>query len=435
MLRPVSGEAPPSAAPPAPRETRTGQWWLVAGGGIAAQLVMTVNGVLAARVLGVEGRGQMVLATILAAAASQLTLGGSLPNAVTHQLAARGISARDGLRGLVGRWVVWGTLAGAAAAGCLLALERDELGSTAIWLLAFLVLVLAVEGMASRILVGAMMGEGAPLVHVALTGLLPQLMILVVLAVVVVFGFSWSAAAVISLSAVFTAVVFVGRLRLLAPRTPGTPPLDRAELGSLARRTHIGSVGPIDGLGIDRILVGSLLGNVALGLYSAAFALGGLATIFGVCLGMVALPRITQLQKDPASERHFVRRWLLLSAGLMVAMVLALEVTMEPLIRYTFGTAFLPAVDVGRWLVVGLGLLGYRRILVAVLQGRGSGGYASLVELGLTPVMVGGIVWAAMVDSQVAAGVTMTVVGGCACAILLAAVCRPRSSDAVAAGL
>ncbi len=427
MLRPVSGDPPAGDAVAAPREARTGQWWLIAGGGVAAQLVMTVNGVLAARVLGVEGRGQMVLATILAAAASQLTLGGSLPNAVTHQLAARRISARDGLRGLVGRWVAWGCLAGAAAALCLLALERDALDSTSIWLLALLVLVLAVEAMASRILVGAMMGEGAPLIHVALTGLLPQVMILVVLTIVVAFGFAWNAAAVISLSAVFTAVVFFGRLRLLAPRSPGTAPLDRAELGSLARRTHIGSVGPIDGLGIDRILVGSLLGNVALGHYSAAFALGGLATIFGLCLGMVALPRVTQLQSEPARERHFVRRWLLLSAGLMVVMVLALEVTMEPLIRYTFGTPFLPAVEVGRWLVVGLGLLGFRRILVAVLQGRGSGGYASAVELALTPVMVGGIVWAAMADSQVAAGVTMMVVGGCACGILLLAVARPRS--------
>ena len=54
---------------------------MIVGGGILTQLLTTVTGILSARMLGVEGRGQVVLVASLAMMTSQLTLGGSLPNA------------------------------------------------------------------------------------------------------------------------------------------------------------------------------------------------------------------------------------------------------------------------------------------------------------------------------------------------------------------
>ena len=114
---------------PAAREETVAPWWLIAVAGIFTQLLTTISGVLAARMLGVEGRGQVVLVAVLAATASQLTLGGSLPNAITKQLAERRVVARDGLRGLTRRWAPWGVLAAAVAAAYMLFLEWDASGS------------------------------------------------------------------------------------------------------------------------------------------------------------------------------------------------------------------------------------------------------------------------------------------------------------------
>lgn len=404
-------------------------WWMIALAGVATQFLLMVNGVIAARMLGVEGRGQVVMVAILAAAASQLTLGGSLPNAVTHQLAATGRNTRDGLRGFAGRWSLWGTLAGLVAAGYLVVVERNDL-DTEVALLAAAVVLMALQTMASRILVAAMLGEETPPVTVALTSLLPQLVLVVVTGTALAMGVRWSAVELLAVMIVCTGLVLLARVRALAPRR-GEAPLDRAELNAFARRTHIGSVGPIDGLGLDRILVGSLLGSSALGLYSAAFALGGLTNILALCLAMVALPRITKLQSLPGEERAFVRGWLIMSALLLGGVVVGLVWVVEPVIRLTFGAEFLGAVPVARWLVVGCGLLGFRRVLTAVLQGRGRGGVPSFVELALTPVMVGGIVWCSFVDSLLGVGVVMTIAGTTSVLLLGAFVLRtpPGGSD------
>ncbi|MDN5893796.1 MAG: hypothetical protein L0H93_07180 [Nocardioides sp.] len=414
---PLTGEVDRSKKPP---------WWLFALSGIGTQFLLMVNGVIAARMLGVDGRGQVVMVAILAAMASQLTLGGSLPNAITRQLADRGVTARDGLHGMLARWTLWGLLAAAVAGGYLAWLERDGSRTTA-WLLALLTVVSALQAMASRILMGAMLGEGTNLTHVALTGVLPQVVVVVVVGGAFAVGIRWNAVELLTVTVVSTGLVLLARLKVLAaPTRRPEDRLDRIELARLARRTHIGSVGPIDGLAIDRVLVGSLLGSYALGLYSAAFALGGLTSIFGACLAMVALPQITKAQKELATEPAAVRSWLVLSVLLIGAVVLVLEVGTGLIIRLTFGEPFLPATEVSRWLIAASGLLGLRRVLISVLQARDRGGLPSLVELALTPVVVLGILVAAHQDSLVAVGVTMTVVGALACGVLGVAVARSR---------
>jgi O-antigen/teichoic acid export membrane protein len=399
-------------------QAHVASWWVLAGAGILTQLLTTVSGILAARMVGVEGRGQVVMVATLGAMASQLTLGGSLPNAVTKLLAERGVVARDGLRGLVRGWTLWGLLAAAIAGGYMLFLEWDAPGAMK-YGLAVAVVVMGLQVMASRILMGAMLGEGTNHFHIALTGLLPQAAVVGVVSTALALGISWNPVELLTVTIVCTGLVLAARLRVMA-RPSGRPEdgLDKAELTRLARRTHIGSVGPIDGLGLDRMLVGSLLGNVQLGLYSVAFALGGLTSLFGLALGMVALPRIAVLQEDPQAERHFVRRLLLFSMALFAVVVLALQAVLVPVIRLTFGSDFLDATECARWMVVASAFLGLRRVMIAVLQGRGRGGFASIVELALTPVMIGGIILAAAMDSLVAVGITMLAVGIVSCLVL-----------------
>ena len=411
-----------------PGEEKVASWWVVAIAGILTQLLTTISGVLAARMLGVEGRGQVVLVAVLAATASQLTLGGSLPNAITKQLAERRVTARDGLRRLPRVWAPWGLLGALAAGGYLLLLEADAEGTTK-YALAGTVVVMAVQLMTLRILIGAMLGERAKVMTIALASVLPQALVVAVYAVATALDAGWSPVELLLVNVVCTGLVVVARLRGLAPATGRAEDrLDPADLHRLARSTHIGSVGPIDGLAIDRMLVGSLLGNAALGLYSVAFALGGLTTIFALCLAQVSLPHISGLQGDPAAESAFVKRWLLTTLVLLGAVVGVLELLLEPIIRITFGADFLGATECARWVLLASGLLGFRRVLIAILQGRDRGRVASVTELALTPVVVVGIVLAAAADSLVGVGLTMLAAGAAGCLVLGIAVHRSEAT-------
>lgn len=400
---------------------------MAVGAGFLTQLLMAVTGVVSARMLGVDGRGQVVLVASLATLASQLTLGGSLPNAVSRQLAERGVSARDGLSHLVGRWTLWGLLAAIAAGGVFLVIERNDAGS-AKYALAVAVVLTAIQAMASQILVGAMLGEGTDLLNVGLTSMLPQALTTAVIAAAFAAGVRWNAVELTAVTIVCVGAVLLARLRLLAkPTHDPAAALDRKELAALARRTQIGSIGPLDGLGIDRTLVGGLLGSLQLGLYSAAYALTGLSTIIGGCLAMVILPRVTVAQRDPETEPAVVRRWLVAAGGLIVVVVTLLDLAARPLIRLTFGPEFVAAAACAHWLLAASGLLDFRRVMIAVMQARNCGGRASVIEVSLTPFVIVGIVVAAIHHSLVAAGIAMFAVACVACLLHGAALVRSRS--------
>lgn len=391
---------------------------MIVGGGLLTQLLSTVSGIISARMLGASGRGQVFLVASLALMASQLTLGGSLPNAITKMLAERGVTARDGLRRLLPKWWRWSVVPSAVAAGYLLFLQRDTSGATK-YALAIGVLVMTVEAMMGRILVGALLGEGADLIQVAMTSVLPQAVTTIALAAAYGFGLHWNGPDVIAVTALTTAVVLAFRLRRLKPPTKlRTDMLDEQALRGLVRRTYIGSVGPIDGLSMDRTLVGSFMGNTQLGLYSAADALAGLTGILGGCLALVVLPRVTTAQQDPEREHALVRRWLIMSALLIGSIVGVLEVGTHAIIKLTFGEQFITATACAQWLLFASGLLDFRRVLIAVLQGRDHGGQASVIELGLTPFVVIGIVVAALRHSLVDVGITMAAVGLVSCLAL-----------------
>lgn len=410
-----AGNAPPER-PKQAGDTVT--WVAIVGAGIFAQLLVTINGVLAARMLGVQGRGQVVLVSSLAMMASQLTLGGGLPNALTKLLAERGVTARDGLSHLLPQWLLMSLIPSGLAAGYLLYLERDSSGSTR-YALAVVLAVMAIQTMGLRMLIGAMLGEGTPIVPFALTNLAPQAAITAALALVFALGARLDPVQLLSVmigSALLTSLARLFALRKpthdLAHRIPSK------DVWQLTRKTHIGSVGPIDGLSIDRTLVGSLLGNAQLGLYSAAFALAGLTNIIGGCLAMVVLPRVALVQADAVAERSIVRRWIVLSAGLILACVLGLEVVAGPVIRVAFGRDFTDATECAHWLIAAGGLLSFRRVLIAILQARGRGGWASWIEIALTPFVVLGVWLSSRSESLIGVGVTMTVVGGIGCLML-----------------
>lgn len=413
MLQPVS--SPPVSPVRAHKHV---PWWLLTGAGMLTQLLMLASGVMTARLLGVDGRGQALLVATLGAVAAQLTLGGGLADAVTKLLAEKGLTARDGLRGIVGTWVPGALAAGAIAAVVFLVFERGHLSLTTLTL-ALCVLVTALQGMGARLMIGAMLGEGTDPIRIALTTVLPQAAIVGALAISLLFHVPWNVVGVMGLTILCAALVLGAQLMSLAPSDgPAAGPLDASELRGLARRTHIGSIGPIDGLALDRLLVGALLGNGSLGLYSVAYSVSSLHNILGITLARVALPRLAVLQSDPAAERRQVRRTFVLTTVLMAGVTVPLLLIMGPLIRIAFGDAFAPATATARWVVLASAFLGFRRVQISVLQARDRSRYASIVEFILAGVLVVGILVAWRRDSLELVGIMLTIVGVLACLLL-----------------
>ncbi|ALX05736.1 lipopolysaccharide biosynthesis protein [Aeromicrobium erythreum] len=381
----------------------------VVGGGFVVQGLLTITGIISARLLGVEGRGELALVVALSAMAAQLTLGGSLPNALTARLAARGLTTRGGVGHLVRPWTVL-AVAVALPFGVLFAVLHGEVGDPGVWWLGAAVVALALLNMGYRLVLAGLLGEGAPMPRIALATLLPQTLVTFVVAGMFVVV---DRTTPLVLSAVMIGAFSVGMvvsLGLLAARPADADErLDGPDLWRLTRATYVGSIGPIDGLALDRTLVGAIMGTVALGLYSAAAALASLPGMMGTGIAAVLLPRIAAAQADPARERALVRRWVAGATAVLGALTVVLVLSADWIIVLAFGRAFESAVPVAHWLVAASGLLGLRRVLVAVLQGRDRGAVASRIELALTPVLVVAIVLAARADAVEAVGVAMLV--------------------------
>lgn len=402
----------------------------VVGGGFVVQGLLTVTGIISARLLGVEGRGELALVVALSAMAAQLTLGGSLPNALTARLAAQRLTTRAGVGHLVRPWSVL-AVAVALPFGVLFAVLHGDVAEPGVWWLAAAVVALALLNMGYRLVLGGLLGEGAPMQRIAVATLLPQTLVTVVMVGLFLVTDRTTPLVLSLVMIVSFAVGMVVSVGLLARPGDAQDRLEGRDLWRLTRATYVGSIGPIDGLALDRTLVGAIMGTVALGLYSAAAALASLPAMMGTGVAAVLLPRVAAARADPAAERLVVRRWVGGAVVVLGLLTTLLVVAAGPIIVLAFGREFESAVAVAHWLVAASGLLGLRRVLVAVLQGRDRGAVASWIELALTPVLVVAIVVAARADAVEAVGVAMLAtavasVGSLAVALRLTSPTRRR---------
>jgi O-antigen/teichoic acid export membrane protein len=275
--------------------------------------------------------------------------------------------------------------------------------------------------------------------RIAVATLLPQTLVTVVMVGLFAVVDSTTPLVLSLVMIVSFAVGMVVSVGLLARPGDARERLEGRDLWRLTRATYVGSIGPIDGLALDRTLVGAIMGTVALGLYSAAAALASLPAMMGTGVAAVLLPRVAAAQADPVLERQVVRRWIggaVLVLGLLTA---GLVLAADWIIVLAFGREFESAVAVAHWLVAASGLLGLRRVLVAVLQGRDRGAVASWIELALTPVLVVAIVLAARADAVEAVGMAMLATAVASVASLTVALrrtapARPAPVSAGAAG-
>jgi len=402
---------------------------VIAGGTFGIQAMLLVTGIISARLLGVEGRGQIALVSAAALLLARVTMAGSLPVAVSQLLAREGLTARDGLRPFVLRWSAWALLPSLAAGGWLAWVLRDEgaglqlglSGATAGFT------YLSIVG---GILASAVQGELASAAKAVGGALLLQAPFFVLLSAFAALGWVEGPVTVAVLMVAGGLIGILLALRLLRPAEGRPSTLDSAEVRRVAATNYVNAVGTLNGIGIDRNLVGVWLGTAALGLYSVGLAFATMSAVLGNAVSSLLLPRLAAHHDHPEEQRRLARTWLSLTALLLALIVGALELVVEPVIRIAFGEEFVPAVEVARWLVLADGLFGFRRLLICLLQARGRGGIASAIELVLTVVMVAGIAVAGAAGELVLVGIVLACVAALACVALSVAVVvtRPRTA-------
>jgi O-antigen/teichoic acid export membrane protein len=120
----------------------------------------------------------------------------------------------------------------------------------------------------------------------------------------------------------------------------------------------------------DQLVISAFFSAASLGLYVVAVTLTSLTTLVGFSFGLVALPMIAR-QAD-LSERQRLAR-LIVSSTLLVATAVSIPIFIaEPtLIRLLFGEEFADASGVGRVLLVAGIVFALNRVLEALLQAAG----------------------------------------------------------------
>lgn len=384
----------------------------IAGAGLGIQLLTVLSGPLVARMLGPEGRGDMVMITVITLLCSLLGVGG-LPAAIAHTVAAAHAPSRDVVRGHLRLWFALPLLPATVAVVLTVFLLAGNPWLPALTAAAFFITLFTCWNL---LLAGMLQGEGN-VRHVnalRLAGLITYVGTVISIFVIhqvreaAILLFVFAAAQLIGLG--------VGWRRLERPTNDPLVRSSRSSVHHFARRSFISGVSALDGLGMDHLVVGMLLGQASLGLYAVAVSVTNLPTIVLSGVAAILLPRMAAMSASEGSI--LLRRWIIAAIALDVVLVLGLEAIIAPAIRLAFGQEFIPATTSARILIVAWALLALRRVLTAAAQAQGKAGRASTVEAVCAGILVGGVIVGGKLYGIEGAALAMGTAGAVSCVLL-----------------
>lgn len=152
---------------------------------------------------------------------------------------------------------------------------------------------------------------------------------------------------------------------------------------SYGARSFAGGLYPIEVLMLDQIVVALFLGPSDLGLYVVAVTLTTIVRIVALAIGVIASPQLAQT--SPAHRPAKTRRFLFLTAAIVVPLAAGLFLLTPELLRAFFGGEFAGATTASRLLLVGSVGFGMRRVLGDCLRGEARAGRVSIVETATWP--------------------------------------------------
>jgi O-antigen/teichoic acid export membrane protein len=335
------------------------------GTSVAIQALNVVTGILLARALGPEGRGELAVIVLWPAVLSAVGSLGISEAATYH--AARGASA-------IGRLIGSSIVVAAAQSGVLVAVgillfpavlsnQDDFVRHVAVVYLAYIPLSLL-----TLHLMGVLNGlhrfrayNGLRLTYfVAVAGGLVAVSLLDQLTAVT--------AVAVYLSA--NAVTAVATIALVLKGSRGRIAFSRSVASTLVRyglKSHTSGLSSMLNERLDQLLISVFLAPAKLGLYVVAVTLTSLTHLIGTSAGAVGLPIIARLrsQEERLNAASRLIRLTLLGS---IAVTVPLLLLTPTLIEMVFGPAFVGAAGAARILLVATVLLSLTRVLEATLK-------------------------------------------------------------------
>lgn len=358
--------------------------------GLCGQAALIISGVIVARMLGVENRGNLALLTVLPLLIAQFG-GLGLPVATTFEIAREPSIARPLLRSLrrfIGLQTIALMLLHATILVALVGDRRREVQLAALYTMVAVPAFVALQhGLAVmqgqqryrefnllRLAPALLYAALAVAVFVVDQGTLPVL--------AACFGACWFITGVTTL---VLAILGSG------PQTSEASPPRAAKLVKFGTRSVLGSSSPSDGAGIDQAAVGLFLSTRALGLYVVASAFMSLSRLVTQSIGLVAYPNVAA-RRDSGDAERAMWRFAALGVAAALAIIIALELSVGRLIVLFFGKSFAPAEGVARLLLIAALFAGARRVLSDAARGANRPLVGTLAEITSWAVLLPGMI-------------------------------------------
>jgi O-antigen/teichoic acid export membrane protein len=338
------------------------------GTSLAGQVVILVSGVIAARLLGPEDRGNLALLILIPLAISQL---GSLgvPLAVTYEFSKDVDLGRGTLRNIARPVIIWTAVLvlADAAITAILVLGRDVDVQVAAVFMLVMVPADTMRQYGLAILQGRQ--DFSAFNTLRLLPAIAYSAIAVVAFVMDAKGLPLFALSYAGSYFAVAAITFAIALRRSPPKqVPGAS--TASAMVRFGMRGLLGTVSPLETLRLDQAIVGVLLAPAALGMYVVGVSFTNLPRFVAQGIGVVAYPQVAA-EHDASRAQRSMWRFFWLSVLVCTGVVIPLELAAPRLVPTFFGDAFTPAVGIMQILLVASLFLSARRVLTDASRGFG----------------------------------------------------------------
>lgn len=353
--------------------------------GLAGQAILIVTGILAARILGVEGRGYLAMITVFVVIVAQIG-GLGLPQAVTFYISKtkRATAILKKLRPIM---ITQALLLLAIHLIVVLVYTHNAPGD--VKEAAFFTLFATPGSLSMAYGLGILQGQGRFRLF-NIVRLLPvaSYAILLVLLFFTDQGKLSTVAMVWSITTFFTGLVVMylayGGLGKDSPQLLTTELASQKKMVCFGLKGLFGWSSPLDSFRIDYLLAGFILSPGALGLYVVGQAFTNLPKFISQSVGMIAYPTVAR-NNDIDWAKRIIWRYVLVTGALNTLIVAMLWLAMPLLVPLFFGNAFLASIPLARILIIGALMLSFRRIIVECARGLGRPEISTYAELAVYP--------------------------------------------------
>ncbi|MFZ1155514.1 MAG: oligosaccharide flippase family protein [Solirubrobacteraceae bacterium] len=345
----------------------------------AGQVALVASGICAARILGVQDRGQLALFVLVPMI---LTVLGALgvPVAITYFI-ARDPSNAKGVVSAVRQFSVTQT-AGIMTFHFVILICLYHDASTSLQIAAATTLLVVPTKLAQDYGNAILQGQQRFRAF-NITRCLPAFAYAAsILAVFIIGGGHLLAVTlcyVISTAAAGIATLTVAVRNLPVTQSPERNPHVK-ELVKFGSKALLGAVYPTETFQIDQAFVGLFLSRIALGTYVVGVSFTNLPRFMAQSVGLVAYPNVAGTSnKREARKKVWRFFWLVFAISLVICG--SLEFLTPILVPFLFGSAFRASVGITQILLIGSFIVSIRRVLSDGMRGVGYPILGSLAEV------------------------------------------------------